>query len=421
MRKWGALAIGGVLLITLATPVNAAAPKAGATCTKKNATATSAGKLYTCILSGKKLVWNKGVAVPKPTPSPTKPTAIGDPIGAVGSTPSPTPTPTPTPTPSFTPPKEPKSFAEIEENYEGVIYWAWKKSKDKIESSKSSIGFFESIIGPNSGILNKNPLIAYETTSRLYAGYEQGSKLYSISYSFDDVKWAQTKFEDLFADPELLRVLQSPNRGGPNQALNICPSPERCHSSTPNTNRSGVSIILVGYTPTRTNYLGETNGDLQSHEYTHVVQQSQFIGTAREINGLASTKEFMPWWLIEGGADFGGLASTYYQSFASYSEARLRDVNSVKKRDATWFASFIDPASNQEWIQYDSTGEIYNVGFMITEIFTALKGPDSQMEIAKQIARGKTMDEAFENVFGTPWKSAVPIIARVLANVRAKG
>lgn len=68
MRKWGALAIGGVLLICLATPVNAAAPKAGATCTKKNATATSAGKLYTCILSGKKLVWNKGVAIKKPTP-----------------------------------------------------------------------------------------------------------------------------------------------------------------------------------------------------------------------------------------------------------------------------------------------------------------------------------------------------------------
>jgi hypothetical protein len=75
-RKWGALAIGGVLLISLATPVNAAAPKAGATCTKKNATATSAGKLYTCILSGKKLVWNKGVAIPKPNATPTQTTQI---------------------------------------------------------------------------------------------------------------------------------------------------------------------------------------------------------------------------------------------------------------------------------------------------------------------------------------------------------
>ena len=71
MRKWGALAIGGVLLISLATPVNAVAPKAGATCVKKNSTVTSAGKLYTCILSGKKLVWDKGVAIPKPTPTST--------------------------------------------------------------------------------------------------------------------------------------------------------------------------------------------------------------------------------------------------------------------------------------------------------------------------------------------------------------
>ena len=100
MRRRGHIAIGVVLLLTLTTPLNAAAPKAGAKCTKKNLTATSSGKLFTCIQSGKKLIWNKGVAIPKPTPtpspSPSKPTAIGDPIGAVGSTPTPTPTPKPT-------------------------------------------------------------------------------------------------------------------------------------------------------------------------------------------------------------------------------------------------------------------------------------------------------------------------------------
>ena len=89
MRKWGALAIGGVLLISLATPVNAAAPKAGATCTKKNATATSSGKLYTCILSGKKLVWNKGITIKaaekpaaNPVSKPTEPTPLPAPTQA---------------------------------------------------------------------------------------------------------------------------------------------------------------------------------------------------------------------------------------------------------------------------------------------------------------------------------------------------
>ena len=60
------------------------------------------------------------------------------------------------------------------------------------------------------------------------------------------------------------------------------------------------------------------------------------------------------------------------------------------------------------------------MGFVITEIFTALKGPGAQMEIVRQIAQGKSMDEAFENVFGTTWKSAVPIIARVIAAERTK-
>lgn len=98
MRRGGQVCIGVILLLILAAPVNAAAPKAGTKCTKKNSTATSSGKLFTCIQSGKKLVWNKGVLIPKPTPTPSpsssKPTAIGDPIGAVGSTTTPTPTPT---------------------------------------------------------------------------------------------------------------------------------------------------------------------------------------------------------------------------------------------------------------------------------------------------------------------------------------
>jgi len=101
MRKCGALAIGGVLLISLATPVNAAAPKAGATCTKKNATATSAGKLYTCIKFGKNLVWSKGVKVAVPTPTPSlSPTPSPSPTPSVFPTLKPSPTPTPSSTPS---------------------------------------------------------------------------------------------------------------------------------------------------------------------------------------------------------------------------------------------------------------------------------------------------------------------------------
>ena len=42
---------------------SAATAKAGATCSKPKATSIVKGKKFTCIKSGKKLVWNKGVLV----------------------------------------------------------------------------------------------------------------------------------------------------------------------------------------------------------------------------------------------------------------------------------------------------------------------------------------------------------------------
>jgi hypothetical protein len=80
-----------------------AAVKAGSSCTKLGATSTYVGKKYTCVKSGKKLVWNKGVTVapPKPTASPTP-------------SPSPTPTPTPTTTPTPVPTPSPTSSPFVE-------------------------------------------------------------------------------------------------------------------------------------------------------------------------------------------------------------------------------------------------------------------------------------------------------------------
>ena len=75
-----------VTLIGCASVVTAsAAVKAGGTCTKVKATTISNGYKFTCVKSGNKLVWNKGVKT------------------AVKVTPAPTPTPTPKPSPTPTP------------------------------------------------------------------------------------------------------------------------------------------------------------------------------------------------------------------------------------------------------------------------------------------------------------------------------
>jgi len=64
MRKNFLFLVAALLSFTLAAPAHAVV-KAGSKCTKLNATSTISGRKYTCIKSGGKLVWNKGVLVKK--------------------------------------------------------------------------------------------------------------------------------------------------------------------------------------------------------------------------------------------------------------------------------------------------------------------------------------------------------------------
>ena len=77
MRK-AAISVSVLTLIaTLLVPMqaNAATAKAGAKCTKLKATQIVGAKKFTCFKSGSKLVWDKGVAVPKAS-TPKPPAAI---------------------------------------------------------------------------------------------------------------------------------------------------------------------------------------------------------------------------------------------------------------------------------------------------------------------------------------------------------
>jgi len=81
------LSILSLSLSTLLIPANAAA-KTGAKCNKAGITTVASGKTYTCVKSGKKLVWNKGIAVFKPIPTPAVATSVltnvNGYLGAVG-------------------------------------------------------------------------------------------------------------------------------------------------------------------------------------------------------------------------------------------------------------------------------------------------------------------------------------------------
>jgi len=132
-------ALVGISLIAVPA-VHAKAPVAGTTCSKLNSTQVFQGKRFTCIKSGKKLVWNKGVAIkstPKPSattsPSPTatpsasvseSPSTSPTPTPTPSATPTPTPTPTTKPTPSPTPTKDGYTMDQVKANNSSASCWS---------------------------------------------------------------------------------------------------------------------------------------------------------------------------------------------------------------------------------------------------------------------------------------------------------
>lgn len=68
-----------IIGMTPIAPVDAAIPKAGTTCSKLGQTIIYQGKRFTCIKSGTKRIWDKGVlikATPTPTPSTSSSTLL---------------------------------------------------------------------------------------------------------------------------------------------------------------------------------------------------------------------------------------------------------------------------------------------------------------------------------------------------------
>jgi cytochrome b involved in lipid metabolism len=91
--------------LALSPAAHAKAPVPGSKCTKLKITQIYQGKKFTCIKSGKKLIWSKGVLI------------------KVALTPTPTPTPTLTPTPTPTPTKSGYTMDQVRTHNTNSSCW----------------------------------------------------------------------------------------------------------------------------------------------------------------------------------------------------------------------------------------------------------------------------------------------------------
>jgi hypothetical protein len=364
------LSILSLSLSTLLIPANAAA-KAGAKCTKAGITSVAAGKTFTCVKSGKKLVWNKGVANVKSTQ-----------------------------------PSAPTGFNDLEANYSGVSYSAWKKSNEKILASSSPSIPLEILLGANTKLNNKNPEFAFSQVNKLYAGNTLPKNIVLLAFSFQDRDWAITKMDQIV-----------PNAGSSWIKDVACPSADTClgggsfHNMV---NKTALIVITTGIDP---NNLSNTiSGTLEAHEYAHSIEQSSSDALRPAVNLLQS-----PWppnWYWEGLANFTQHAAIYSDSFEKYTKYRSETSRQIFY-NSTWNAKYIEgyfqTNLTNEWGSKYPRGRQYDLGAMLVEILVAIKGPDSAMQVFRESVNGSGFESAFQRIYGSSFQSVLPIISRTIA------
>ena len=440
MQRKKHLGLAIVLILTLATPLHAAAPKAGAKCTKAGATATAAGKKFTCVKSGKKLVWKKGVVIKKPSSVATP-------------TPSPTPTPTPSPTPTPTPEPPPMSMTEklwsksvngafpIENekyliptevattwqnayaNRDGIPYQAWTAISKNIASSPSKLGTVEILIGPNTIPNFVDFKLRMELVSKALPKAKNVNKLRLFAFSYKDADWADATFKRLYIN----ETAAFKNRHKDAVAEICFKAREVCYQQAfVDSNLEGV--IFIGMTDlgsreqlnqTFSEYSRAYQGVVIGHEYLHTIQ--------RVILGERWFQQMYnpPSWFNEGMAVFMENAAANNSTFDAF--MRFRAVESaimypdcpysfcvkIEKEQVQSFLSIYNYSSN--WSTYPYAMR-YQMSARIIEILVALKGPDSLTEIYEYMGTGKTFEQAFEHIYGISYESAKPIITSIMVD-----
>ena len=245
MRKIS-LATALVLATSLLLPahVSAATPVAGAACSKAGLTSSTSTKKFTCIKSGKKLVWDKGTTIvkpavaqsPKPTPTPTvtppvsTPPEVGSPCIEIGAffdtpntryvcnqesgknvwrvwSPNPTPTqsstPTPTPTPTKAPfkalipltlpvaPMGPITFANAASMASSIPAQAWQNIQKEIAAHAPVTVPITIDIGPNTKTTAEQMIPSINREYQLLNGFAVPPTYHGVVFSAFDEKWGE--------------------------------------------------------------------------------------------------------------------------------------------------------------------------------------------------------------------------------------
>lgn len=390
------------LIATTSPSISASPPKAGATCVKQGTTKNYQGKTYTCVKSGKTLIWNKGEVVKKTTPTSTS-----------TPTPAPTPTPTPSPTPTstptqFIPPRDkPNSIKDLDPAT--AWYFAWE-SMEKIRKESrpyipkfnyvKSVNFSNEKLeviqeGLNEGARFWSSFWKYEGEISVILGTEQDQEFWERELKpFYDSRYHKTR-DELYRN-----ILNDFSRNGGNNNS----AGASWFSNKPNINFPyGTKVTAEEI---RLN-LWQTS----PHEFTHIVQGT--MGYAFNLYGSGEI------WMGEGQAEHTGLflSKSSPLEYLEYRNLRFRNQwRDFEQRNLVTpeqIYSALNSKSNT--LIYSA---VYSYGAAAWEALVAIHGQEAVLNYFKKIQSGIWWPNAFKEVFGMSEDDFLREISIYLSNLR---
>ena len=343
------LSVFSLFLSLAITPVNAAA-KAGAKCTKVGITSITSGRTFTCIKSGKKLVWNKGVSKSTSTVLVDIPISI-DNLDLKGVP---------------------------QKAYDNVI---------KVLNSRPRATFSPTkFIGPTVKQARVDQeLTGLERAIDLWAPYFQPDKFQVVYVVRGDEEWIEKKSTEL--------GLSSMLRPGDTWS-NLMKTYTPCNSAA-----AGVANQIPTFVQCLNDDYKGGNKQTGPHEYTHLFQR-----------GYGGSNMYKIPWYTEGSASYFGWTLGFYP-YNPNSFDRTSWLNNMfsgidgdaksdfKSKDMQRFKNRMKLTTPEGGAQ--ATANVsYWVGGLATEVLVALYGFDKFVEFTKNMQASQDMSVLLTQTYG---------------------
>lgn len=388
--------------ILATTSASAASPTAGATCSKAGITSSTATKKFTCIKSGKKLVWDKGVTIVTPVAKYPVLKPVDGPYGI--------------------------TFENIVSKFNDISAAAWLDAQATIKRNQSLPTANKTLytyISP--GALKVDPLIGdaenlLKRDFSLFARFPSYSKVYFVALTTAEREATQKKLLASYGNVAFInQSIDSMYGINSNSPAGSVFSAPQCtgEDSGRNTFNSTSAAVIVGVCPSLDGHDVHFGGvHAMAHEYIHMIQSAFMPGGDY---GRAA-----PCWMVEGEAEWGQAAVS--ENFSDYLKAQYfhpyrltqdglnYEDTSAREWTATEVIQYLNGAVDPKTCYNTNLyAYSYSLGAATTEALVSIGGSESIFALHQRFMDKMPYEKAFQEVYGITWAKAVPILAEVVA------